>query len=320
MRRYIYFIPVLIIAVYGCEKIVAEDITNETPVLILPAANDTINLNPVHFKWKATEGATKYHLEIVSPGFANISSYALDSVIAGTDFFVSLDSNEYELRLTALNGGYESKTLGPVKFWVGVQPSQTSSNVVLNAPADLEYVNGSFNNSFTWQSLSGATSYEISVRQGITFETGTVIGSQNNIVTTNYTEPATLTEGTYTWGVKAYLSGSETPYSVRTLYVDETSPNTAILSIPTDFSFLTQGVITFSWSNGTDPGTVNSPVNSLLEIASDSGFTNVVHSSAMVGSTEDVNLTPGTYYWRVTNTDDAGNTAGASNTFQLTVN
>ena len=80
-----------------------------------------MNVNPVHFKWEEMEGASIYRLEIVSPSFASINQFLLDSLVVGTDFYLDLDSNEYELRLTAQNGVYESQILAPVKFWVGVQ-------------------------------------------------------------------------------------------------------------------------------------------------------------------------------------------------------
>lgn len=320
MKLVIYRILIVALVGVSCEKIVAVDITNETPVLVLPSANDTVQINPVHFKWQAMEGATKYHLEIVTPSFGAISSYALDSIITGTNFYFALDSNEYELKLTALNAGYESKTTGPVKFWVGVQPSGSSGSMALTAPLDGAYVNGAFNKQFTWNSFTGTSSYEFSLRQGASFSTGTMLDAQNNISTTLYTTTATMTEGQYHWGVKAYLTnGGETVYTTRALFVDLTNPNTAVLSSPTDLSFLNPGFITFIWSNGTDPGTIQAPVLSLLEIATDLGFTSLVHSSSIQGNTADVNLGSGNYFWRVSNSDAAGNAASSSAVFQFSV-
>lgn len=320
MRTFI-FILVAVALLSSCDKIVADDITAETPVLILPMVNDTVGINPVHFKWEAMEGATKYHLEIATPSFAAIDAFVLDSVISGTDFFFALDSNEYELKLTALNGGYESQVLGPIKFWVGVQASSTNSNVVLTSPTNGGYVSATFNNQFSWNAVLGASSYEFSVRQGSSFATGTLINTQNNISTSTYTVPAgLLTEGEYHWGVKAYLSASETPISLGQFFVDAFAPNVAILSSPTDFSFGFVGITTFSWGNGTDPGLVHSPVTSTLEIGTDSGFGTIVETVNIVGNSANVNLLTGTYFWRVSNADQAGNVAGSSNVYQLTVN
>jgi len=319
MRTIIYIILASVLFV-SCEKIVAEDISGDLPIVILPTTNDTVQINPVHFKWEEMEGATRYHLQVVSPSFTSINQYTIDSIIIGTNFFISLDSNEYEMKLTALNAGYESLTTGPIKFWVGVQPSSSSGSVVLLNPADLEYVNGTFNKQFSWNSLTSATSYEFSLRQGTNFSTGTVLDAQNGISTLTYTSSATLTEGEYNWGVKAYLTGgSETLFSIRKLYVDLTAPNVATLSVPADFSLQSQGLITFTWSNGTDPGSVHAPVNSFIEIATDTGFTNVIHSQSIQSNTVDVTLNAGTYFWRVTNTDDAGNTTPSTSTFQFSV-
>ncbi len=319
MRTFL-FILLGTVLLSSCDKIVADDITAETPVLILPTVDDTVGVNPVHFKWEAMEGATKYHLEIVSPSFAAIEAFALDSVISGTDFYFALDSNEYELKLTALNGGYESQVLGPIKFWVGVQASSSTSNVVLTSPTNAGYVGATFNNQFSWNAVSGATSYEFSLRQGSSYATGTLINSQNNISTSTYTAPTALSEGEYHWGVKAYFSTSESPISIGQFFVDAFSPNVAINSSPSNFSFGFTGITTFTWGNGTDPGTIHSPVTSTLEIATDSGFGNIIETVNVVGTSADVNLITGTYFWRVTNTDEAGNTAGSSTAYQFTVN
>ncbi len=304
----------------GCEKMIAEDITGEMPALILPNANDTIGQNPVHFKWEEMKGATKYHLEVVSPGFASIQSYALDSIVTGTDFFYSLDSNEYELRLTASNGAYDSQVLGPVKFWVGVQSTGGPAAVVLNTPLNASYVNASFNKIFSWSSYTNATSYEFSLRSGTSFSTGTIITTQNAISTTSFTDPSTLAEGEYHWAVKAYTATGETSFSIYQLFIDTTLPNVPALGSPTNGAFLPQGAISFTWNNGMDTGIIQAPVSSTLEISTDPGFATIVHTSTLSGGTDDVTLTPGTYYWRAINNDAAGNSSGASPVNQLTVN
>lgn len=318
--RVLTFILFMTLLATSCEKIVAEDITDETPILILPTVNDTVDSNPVHFKWEEIAGASKYHLQVVSPSFSAINQFSLDSVITGTNFYFDLDSNEYELKLTALNGGYESNTLGPVKFWVGVQSSGTSTNVVVNSPVDNSYVNASFNGQFVWSSLTGATNYEFSLREGASFSTGTIVDGQNNISTTSYSTASVLSEGEYFWGVKAYFGTTETPFTTAHFYVDEFDPNVAVLSSPADLSFDFAGNIVFTWGNGTDIGIIQSPVTSRLEIATDTGFGTIIESVDVIGNSATVNLVSGTYFWRVTNTDEAGNSAGASTTYQVTLN
>lgn len=304
----------------SCEKIIAEDITGEMPILILPVANDTVQNNPVHFKWVEMEGATKYHLMVVSPSFSAISEYSLDSIVTGTDFYFDLDSNEYELKLVALNGGYASQTLGPVKFWVGVQGGSGSTALALNAPAAGFYENTGFDGKFSWNALNNADSYEISIRQGSSFATGTILDVQNNISTLNYTSTANFAEGEYHWGVKAYLtSGSETAFSTRVLFVDVSNPNVAVLTSPVDFGSENSGNVVFSWSNGTDIGTIQAPVRSLVEVATEASFGTIQNSQTVLGNTVTFSLNAGNYFWRVTNIDDAGNTAVSSATHQFSV-
>lgn len=308
----------LAFALFSCEKIVATDITGKTPILLLPQVNDTVQSNLVHFKWEELDGAEKYHLKVVTPDFASPTSYVLDTIIYGTDFYYTLDSNQYELMFYGISATYQSDTVGPLKFWVGTQSSGSGNIVNLISPNNLGYVND-MNPPFQWEALSGASSYEISIRSGINFETASILDVQNNISTTVYTSPLSFAEGIYSWGVKAFVNGNETVYSTRVLYVDLTSPNQATLSSPVNAALMSAGTITFSWANGTDPGTVHAPVNSYIEIADDNAFANILQTATVIGNSTSFNLTVGDYYWRVTNTDDAGNTANVSAIFQLTV-
>lgn len=318
--KHVLILLAVSLALFSCDKFIAEDITGKIPVLIVPTSGSTTANNPVHFKWEEMEGAEKYHLMVVSPSFANIQTYVLDTLVTGTEFFYSLDSNHYELKLVGVNAGYRSDTLGPIPFDVNAQFGSNNNTVTLLAPADNSAENGSFNNQFTWQSNSDATSYEFSLRQGLDFTTGTILHSNNNITTTNYTVPISLSEGTYTWGVKAYLTNGETAFSTFQFDMDETAPNTPALSTPLNNDFVTQGVITFVWNNGSDPGTVHTAVTSFVEISSNPSFLNPEFIPSVVGNTVDVTITTtGVFYWRVINVDAAGNSSVYSTSQQFTV-
>lgn len=319
------FTAITVLLLGSCKEIIAEDITGNTPVLLVPAVNDTVQANPVLFKWEMMEGATKYRLQVVSPGFSNISQFWLDTTVTSTEFSFALDSSEYELKLTALNGGYESQTLGPIKFWVGVSPAAGGNTVVLSSPADGAYANAAFNQ-FTWNALTGASSYEFSLRKGTNFETGEVIHFQNGISTSTITLPSSidLTEGTYHWGVKAYLSsGAETVYSKRALSVDTTSPNMPAAPFAPSGS-ASQVNTNFSWSNGSDNGSIQSPIWSVLEISDDPNFGSVIEEHTVSGSSIAIDLSGYTfgvtYYWRVYNFDEAGNSSYFSPTTNFTMN
>jgi len=314
-------IMVSALALTSCDKFIAEDISDSTPVIILPMANDTVNVNPVHFKWVEVEGATKYHLEIVSSGFSSINSFDIDTIVEGEEFFVALDSNEYEMRLTATNDAYNSISSFPIKFWVGVQPTSSSGVVELITPSAGLYVNETFNGFFDWLNISNVSSYEISIRKGAAFSSGILIDSEIGNSTGNFNSSVVYEQGEYTWGVLAQMNdGSATTYSTSTFFVDTVNPQIPVLSQPTNLSSEAAGSISFLWNNGQDTGIIMSPINSVLELSTDISFpTAITEVYSIQGNSTNANLTSGTYFWRVKNTDEAGNESSYSQTFQFQV-
>jgi hypothetical protein len=319
-------IALAIATVSSCKDIIAEDITGNMPVLILPQSNDTVQSNPVHFKWEAIAGATRYRLQIVRPNFGNITDFVIDSMITATDFYMALDSNEYELKLTAMNAGYSSATLGPVHFWVGISPSSGGgSAVVLQTPAEQAYLGETFleDRAFDWNDISNAH-FEFSIRKGSSWENFTeIVHTSPSLSSSNYILPGSvnLPQGKYLWGVKSYVNSVESPSTVRTFYIDTIRPAQATLSNPFDNSFENAGPIMFSWTV-TAAGNNQAPVSSVLEIATDNAFTNLLNLSGtgeVDANTSTVSLVSGLYYWRVRNIDAAGNEAGYSTPRQLTV-
>lgn len=328
MNRFNFLMTIVLLSalITGCKEIIAKNISSDIPVLIVPSANDTVQINPVQFKWEAVDGATRYRLQVVTPGFADINYFTLDTIVTATEFYAALDSAQYELKLTALNAGYESVVLGPVPFWVGVQPSSgAGTSVALSSPLAGEYKPADFSGPFSWNALGTAASYEFSLREGNVFSTGNQLNFQNGVSTTNVnlTGGMTLGEGEYVWGVKAYLSnGTETGYSTRILYIDVTDPNTPAGVMLPSGTFET-GTVAFSWSNGSDTGTIQSPVTSVLQISSDSGFSSLWAEEPVQGNSVPVDMSSapiGIYYWRVYNVDAAGNTSLYSVTNQFTLN
>lgn len=310
-------ITILALLFTSCKETISVNISESTPVLILPQTNDTVAENPVYFKWEEVEGATKYHLQIVSPNFNNITTYPVDSMVSGTSVYFSLDSNKYELLLTAENEGYTSHTLGPITFFVGIEPTSGGETVILSSPATDEYYNESFDQEFIWQVLTGVTTYEYSIRKGTSYQSTNIIETAAGIVTNQYTVSATLDEGEYHWGVKAYLSaGGETNVSTRRFYIDTINPVIPTLISPTTSQ--SPGSVTFTWSSATDPGTVHAPIESTVEVAEDLNFTIGLISAISTTSTANITLSgTGTRYWRVRNTDQAGNESDYSTVAQF---
>ncbi len=305
----------------SCEEIISFNISNQTPEIITPSHNDTLQENPILIKWKKMEGATKYQLEIVSPSFNNIQKYILDTIVFKNTFSVNLDSNQFEFRLKAINSGYTSITSEPKRFWVG-KNSGLMEKVELLTPLDSLYVNSSFIPIFNWKSYPGAISYEFSLRRGNAFSNGQIIYHSNNIATNLLflnSSSINLNDGTYTWGIKAYGTSNETTYSTRKFFVDNVEPSVPILIAPSDNENLFINEVGLTWNLGQDNGIIQSERFSKLEIATDLNFTNLIFSEILSNSNFEITLQNGIYFWRVKSIDEANNSSNFSSVFKFTV-
>lgn len=314
----------LAFSLFGCKDFIEKNISKDTPVLILPANNSTLLANPVHVKWEELEGATKYRIEIVSPEFANIQSFPLDSIVTGTNFYVGLDSAQYEIRITAMNAGYNSHTSEIKRFWVGTSQGGSNTGVVLTYPDNNEYYNESFTGKFKWDipASGGVESYTFELHETNSFSGAYVISPinqlGNNQLTISEASGTALNDGVYCWGVKAYFSnGSETNFSKRVFYIDKTAPPAATLTTPANNSVQSSLTdVTFNWALPTDAGAAQSPRTSLLEISTNTNFSTLVSPGVFdTVTTRTVTLTSNTYYWRVRVKDEAGNEAPVPTTY-----
>lgn len=315
----------------GCKDIVATNIEGNTPALIAPLAMDTVANNPVYFKWEEMEGATKYRIQIASPGFSNISAYILDSIVTGTDFLFELDSSEYELKLTAMNAGYTSKTLGPIKFWVATSGNNTNTDeLTIDNPEDSLYVNDNFDGLFEWNVLTGAVNYEFELRKGVSFSSGQLIYAMTPGNTLSETLPSSvlpLAPGIYKWRIIANdANGNILASKIVTLFVDTSVPGKPTLTLPTIGSQITVAdSVEFKWNMGSNTGSYQSPVKSFLEVSDAQSFSTILHQIGNIsGASKKIlftNLTNGaSYYWRVYHKDDAGNQSNYSDTLSFIAN
>lgn len=322
-RKYINKLLLLFISLsfFGCKDFIEKNISKETPILILPANQDTIPVNPVHIKWEELEGATKYRIEIVSPTFANIQSYPLDSIVSGTNFFFGLDSAQYEIRITAMNAGYNSKPSEIKRFWVGTSAGNSNSQITLLSPLAGEYFNEDFDGKFKWSNPSSGNieNYTFELHRTSSFAGDILDIAQVNTVQIQSKDGSELAEGDYSWGVKAFLvGGGEINYSKRIFYIDKTvPPGFASPTAPANNSTVTNGSA-FTWTIPADAGSIQSPRRSTIQIATDPAFANIVQTvSNLTANTANVTVTngSGTYYWRVIISDVAGNQGATPTTY-----
>lgn len=295
----------------SCNAIFEKDISGEEVTLILPTDNDTVLTNHVHFKWVGIDGASFYNLQIVQPGFNDISTFVLDSNIAGDDFYFILEPGDYQFKIHGENGGYKSLSSGPYSFYVDSVIDLSSQLVSLISPSDDFYSNGTEDIIVSWQNLFAADHYEYILKIGDSFDSGSILDQDLNINTLSYTIPSSQfdVEGTYHWGIKGVNTTSSSVYSSRKILVDLTRPNDPVLTSPVAGVLISEGdELTLKWTTGTDPGTVNSPVTSTVEIATSDAF---IDFEEFTGITSDSLVytfsSAGEYWWRVKAIDGVGN-------------
>jgi Flp pilus assembly protein TadG len=158
---------------------------------------------------------------------------------------------------------------------------------VLVSPVEGAYANpGSI--TFSWNASSGATDYWFEY-------SGTTSGNSGWITSTSY-KVTTLSEGIYSWHVKARNSkGEESPWGSnpsRSLNI-ATAPAAPTLVSPIDGGTKSPGTITFEWN------TSNGATEYLLEYSNSITFSPKLDSTWISGTSSPVTLSEGTYYWRV---------------------
>jgi len=304
----------------GCQDFIEKDISSESTAFLIPQNNDTIS-EFSNFIWYEIEGATKYRLEVVSPTFSATDFIAYDTLVSKTDIFLSLTPDNYQLKVTGKNNGYESLPSDIIDVRVDTI-SGSQAQIDLTAPGSGSFENEDFDKLFSWTGMPNISSYEMGIREGTSFETGTIVYTQNNISTSSYTASSvTFEEGSYVWGVKAHFEqGGSTQFFTSTFKVDTTSPVVPTMQSPNDLATVTSPV-EFTWVNGNDNGVVQSPVTTHIDIADDVNFNTIVQTNSTQNNSIELTINqPGTYYWSLYNVDEAGNIGDFSATREFTIN
>jgi len=299
---------ILLFGVTSCKDILEEDIQNQMVTMIIPQADDTLTTNSVHFKWHEMDGADEYRLQVVSPSFSDISSFELDSLISGTEFYYALNPGNYEFQIRGENSAYESVYSGPYAFQID-SVSDLSNQVVPIVQLGSPYYTNLSDVSVQWQSVFAADYYEFQLRSGSNFNSSTTTLVTEPVIYGNAfaTSTAPLSaEGEYSWGVRAINNNSQSQYSSEVIYVDLTNPNDVSLLSPSDGFNNSNDTVLFKWDSGTDPGSINSPISYVLELDVNASFTSLTEYNTSADSLKLV-LSSNTYYWRVKALDEAGN-------------
>ena len=293
----------------SCDDVLEEDITNDLITVVAPLDGTVVSGNSVQFLWNSLDGADDYAVQVYNQG-----TVVVDSVVSGPPFTMILNSDSYQWRVKGQNFAYETPFSFPQEFEVESSDDLTNQLVSLTSPTADFYTNVN-TLIFNWEPLTNATRYSFNLTR-ITSAGEALIYQQDDLTTTSLTltESTLAEDAEYRWELRAINddNATQTDTSSRIFFIDTVVPNVPNLLTPGfEEEFLVDSSIAFTWSYGTDTGTVASAITSSYEVAQDEGFSTIIISGETeLTSFSEAFSNPGTYYWRVRGEDLAGNEGG----------
>lgn len=296
------------ICAFACTKdFIVKNIKNDTVVVLAPANNLATPNNSVTFWWEELDGAEKYKLQIVKPNFNAIQQLILDTNVIGDKFNCTLTPGTYQWRIKGVNNGGSSQYT--TYNLIIDTTSNLSGQLVIPITPISNYLTGSKSLSFSWNSLSAASNYQVQI-----------INASSTIVkdtTTSNTGFSTslASGGAYTWKVRALNAFSISQYnSALSFTIDLTAPPASVINSPLHGAFV-KDTTDLKWTRSSSDTRYDS-----IYISVDSSFTSIISANKVYTTKIKINaLSPtipvsSTYYWwRVKSIDSVGNKSGYSN-------
>jgi hypothetical protein len=214
--RYILFGILLATLLFSCEDILEEpDISGKEVELLAPKEATVVFDNAVNFNWNGPEDATSFRVQVALPNFGAASQLLVDSTMVQdtlgflpTQLSKVLHNGDYQWRVKALNGGFETD-YATASFKVegdGDIDLDPPATPVLTAPTDGTVAEGpSVDFSWTRTDISGSAE-----RDSIFIYTDADLQSlETKGLGANKTFTVDLAPDTYYWFVRAYDAYNE---------------------------------------------------------------------------------------------------------------
>ena len=289
----------------SCAVILDPDLTDQEVILRAPADNTETSVQTHTFWWDYVTDAEKYNLIIVSPNFDTTLQLVEDTNLTNNSFIGTLAPGQYEWGVSAYNNS-SATPYSIFRLYIDTLSGLSNQYVQLLSPPDNSYTSET-DITFKWQTLTGATSYILEVRDS-TWLMGQTLFSTPRLTENTYS--ASLSEGIYSWGVIAYDEASNTNsnLSTGTFGIDITAPGKPTITLPAyNGDTLDTSPYTIEW---THPAVSLAPITDSVMVSTDSLFAIGSEIEVDVLSTQQYSvssLDDGKYYVKVKSFDAAGN-------------
>ncbi|MDR2418830.1 MAG: hypothetical protein LBD79_07225 [Treponema sp.] len=287
-----------------------------------------VNSPTIRFQWSAVEGAgdadIQYRLEIAdNPQMTNPQ---LRTVVSSVSFsYTGLDDGIWYWRVTPIF---------PADYQGNPDPSITASFVVRRAtelitPSLLAPESGSVVNSaadgrgiyFSWRKENDAASYTLQLARDMEFRNPVFSRTLTDTVYTWNPSEIAAESGRYYWRVSyTDIEGALSPLSESRFFTAISGTPTHEIIFPPDNYTISDEVLSslrFAWRT-------NLPFSSRFQIAASSDFSRLMVDESISALTNErafqgVFLADGTYYWRVSTSNAAGDTSMQTPAQRLTI-
>lgn len=310
--KYIFYLLIGIVS-SSCSEFQEPQLDREKLEILTPRDSLRTSVATQQFFWYELDDAVEYELQIVSPSFALIDRFILDTVITKNKLFMTLTPGEYQWSVRAFN--YSSASPYTVQtLFIDSTINLSTQTLQLISPKDFDTSNQT-SQSFNWQKIYNAQDYSFELWTPT--ETGTLI--HQAVIEEDTLRLNNLAEGSYVWKVRAQNQLTNSVFTKRSLLIDTTSPNKPLLLEPDTNAVISDDKIDFKWSRGI----VNTGAEIIdsLYISQNSSFASFYRMARTSDNLAVIDSLPfGNYFWRVKSFDAAKNESEFSETRKLTVN
>lgn len=276
---------------YGEVEEYSVEVKLAAPTLVSPANNATDQEIDITIDWSDVQNADSYDVQLAED--MAFTTLVTDVNTANSQYNVSGLNFEdtYFWRIRAKKGAHVSEWSSVFTFDTRVKLAKavltSPVNGFMNAPTDI---------TFYWQSVLGATSYEVNVSKSPSFA---VLSHDDVVATTDVNFTGFEFATTYYWRVRAREGGDFGEWSSAFSFKVKSQLSPPNLLSPADNAVGQDKDITLAWSS------VAGAAKYKLQVATNSSFSNLVVSEYLTSTSRLVNglNNNDTYYWRVLSND-----------------